>query len=169
MVVARSGIGIYRNYNYEDPGYGTMLDSYEKTWLKSPNNWDFSTYTPDVVFINLGTNDTFDMSTFSSDDFESAFRSLLDKVTTHYPNSKIVLLTGPMMTDESDGKKTYALSTVKSILDKLQADYNTNEHPCYRFDFKTVAGTGADWHPCAAQQAQMGQDLISFLKENVIQ
>lgn len=164
MVVARSGIGIYRNYNYEDPGYGTMLDTYEKTWLKSPNNWDFSSYTPDVVFINLGTNDTFDMSTFSSDDFESAFRSLLDKVTTYYPNSKIVLLTGSMMNDEKN-----ALSTVKSILDKLQADYNTNEHPCYRFDFKTVAGTGADWHPCAAQQAQMGQDLISFLKENVIQ
>ena len=55
MVVARSGIGIYTNYGNQNSAYGMMPDNYFKTWLKADTNWDFTKFTPDVVFINLGT------------------------------------------------------------------------------------------------------------------
>lgn len=160
MVVARSGIGIYRNYGNQTD-IPTMLESYEKQWIGSSDNWDFSKYTADIVFINLGTNDTWEMSSFDETAYETAYRNLLDKVLSHYPNAKLVLLTGCMLQGE-------ALSTIPAILDKIQADYNTEIHPCYRFDFKSVSGTGADWHPCAAQQEKMGKDLVEFLQQEVI-
>lgn len=161
MVVARSGIGVYRNYGNE-AGYGLLPENYEKTWLKSSTNWDFSKYIPDVVFINLGTNDTYDMSTFSSENFKKAYGDFLTTILSHYPNAKIVLLTGSMMTNS-------VLNVIKPILDELQSEYGSDSHPIYRFDFKPTNGIGADYHPCAAQQAQMAEDLIQFLKENVIQ
>jgi archaellum component FlaF (FlaF/FlaG flagellin family) len=160
MVVARSGIGVYRNYGNQ-ADFGIMPDVYEKSWLSSSTTWDFSQYTPDVVFINLGTNDVWNMDTFSEEDFETAFRNFLNTVISHYPNSKYILLTGCMMNGAG-------LTKVKAILNAIQSDYNSESHPFYRFDFKTVAGTGADWHPCAAQQDKMGTDLIKFLKDNGI-
>ena len=59
-VVARSGIGVYRSYG--GPREGTpenvMTTEYEYTNLYDHSEkWDFSRYQPQVVCINLGTND----------------------------------------------------------------------------------------------------------------
>ena len=69
-VVARSGIGAYRNYDgpktgnpdsnmpvqYEYTGYAWKPElRKEPTFLQE--KWDFNRYQPDVVCINLGTND----------------------------------------------------------------------------------------------------------------
>lgn len=171
MVVARSGIGVYRNYGDDESAseYGCLPDNYEKLWLESSKTWDFSKFSPNVVFVNLGTNDTWDCdndqvkeSTFSDEKFDEKYRSLIDKIYSHYTNNpKLVLLTGSMMASN-------ALSHVKPILDKIQSDYSAKGHSVYRFDFAPTMGTGADWHPCAAQQKKMGESLIAFLKENNI-
>lgn len=161
MVVARSGIGIYRNYGEKDSAlyYGCMPDNYEKLWLDSPHQWDFSKFTPDVLFINLGTNDTWEMSSFNAEKYEKNFRKLMNSVTAHYPKTTIVLLTGSMMGSE-------ALAAVKPILDKIQKDYTTTKKQLvYRFDFTPMAGEGADWHPSSAQQEAMSKELIPFVKK----
>ena len=167
MVVARSGIGIYTNYGDQNSLYGMMPDNYFKTWLNASTNWDFTKFTPDVVFINLGTNDTWNFGfavdknkpDFDSAAYASTYRTFLNNIIANYPNSSFVLLTGSMMRDN-------ALKMIKSILNDIQTEYNTTAHPFYRFDFTPTYGTGADWHPCAAQQANMGSDLINFLKTN---
>ena len=163
MVVARSGIGIYRNYGDKDyaTAYGCMPDNYEKLWLDSPHKWDFSKFTPDVLFINLGTNDTWEMSSFNAEAYEKNYRKLMKTVLSHYPKVTIVLLTGSMMGTE-------ALNAVKPILDKIQADFTNKKHPVYRFDMTPSAGLGADWHPCAAQQEEMSKELIQFLTKSSI-
>lgn len=161
MTVARSGIGIYRNYGEKDSAlyYGCMPDNYEKLWLDSPHQWDFSKFTPDVLFINLGTNDTWEMSSFNAEKYERNFRKLMNSVTAHYPKTTIVLLTGSMMGPE-------ALAAVKPILDKIQKDYTTTKKQLvYRFDFTPVVGEGADWHPSSAQQEAMSKELIPFVKK----
>ncbi len=167
MVVARSGIGIYTNYGDQNSAYGMMPDNYFKTWINASTNWDFTKFTPDVVFINLGTNDTWNYGlagnqnkpAFDSAAFASTYRTFLNNIIANYPNSSFVLLTGSMM--QGDG-----LLMVKSILNEIQTEFNTTAHPFYRFDFTPTLGTGADWHPCAAQQANMATDLINFLKTN---
>ena len=160
MTVARSGIGIYRNYGEKDSAlyYGCMPDNYEKLWLDSDKKWDFSKFTPDLLFINLGTNDTWEMSSFNAEKYEKNFRKLMDMVTAHYPTTTVVLLTGSMMGPE-------ALAAVKPILDKLQKDYSTKKRLVYRFDLTPVMGDGADWHPSAAQQEAMSKELIPFVKK----
>ncbi|MBO7124251.1 MAG: hypothetical protein J6V74_00210 [Bacteroidales bacterium] len=160
MTVARSGIGIYRNYGEKDSAlyYGCMPDNYEKLWLDSDKKWDFSKFTPDLLFINLGTNDTWEMSSFNAEKYEKNFRKLMDMVTAHYPTTTVVLLTGSMMGPE-------ALAAVKPILDKLQKDYSTKKRLVYRFDFTPIMGDGADWHPSAAQQEAMSKELIPFVQK----
>lgn len=56
MVSSVSGIGIYRNWNSDGP---VMPQVYEKVDFQeqNPQQWNFSTYTPQVVSIALGTND----------------------------------------------------------------------------------------------------------------
>lgn len=163
MVVARSGIGVYRNYGDSETasGYGCMPDNYEKLWLQNSTDWDFSQYIPDVLFINLGTNDTWEMSSFDAEKYKTNYKAMIDKILVHYPNVSVVLLTGSMM-------NASALAAVKPVLDEIQEEYNSEAHPFYRFDFPATAGTGADWHPCAAQQQVMGEKLIKFLDDNSV-
>ena len=60
LVVARSGIGVYRNYGAPRSGSKDCMPAmYEQVlFTDSTELWDHTLYTPDVVCINLGTNDT---------------------------------------------------------------------------------------------------------------
>ena len=59
-VVARSGIGMYRNYGGPAEGTpdGCLPALYDRTlFYDADEKWDFSSFQPDVVCVNLGTND----------------------------------------------------------------------------------------------------------------
>ena len=65
-IIARSGIGAYRNYGEAktgSPGYN-MPAQYDYTLYNDKSeHWDFSRWQPDIVCINLGTNDLSTVST----------------------------------------------------------------------------------------------------------
>ena len=94
-IAARSGIGVYRNYN--GPRTGTpdnRIDvQYEYTMYAEKSafrreggamneRWDFSRFQPDVVCINLGTND---LSTNNYDTtlLKQGYKKLLRMVRQH--------------------------------------------------------------------------------------
>ena len=172
-VVARSGIGAYRNYGeaktgsprscmpvqYEYIGYAYDLRLREEpTFLRE--KWDFSRYQPDVVCINLGTND---LSTPNYDIklFTEAYRKFLKNVRGHYPNAKIVLLLGSML----NGKE---MELAHKILDELRDEAHKNgDKEVYRFDFTPQTGDlyyGASWHPSIWQHEKMAGELTAFLR-----
>ena len=163
VVVARSGIGVYRSYNGPKTGDKvTMNTEYPYTLLYNDKyKWDFSRYTPDVVCINLGTNDT---STQGADSvlLLNGFKQLYRQVRSHYPKAKIVLLCGCMM----NGKQ---LLSAQQAMD-VTADYahKQGDAEVYRFDFTPHDGSlgyGADWHPSMRQQEKMANELTPFLKK----
>ena len=163
LVVARSGIGVYRNYDGPKNGNDVNMNTeYPYTLLYNHNiEWDFSQYTPDVVCINLGTNDT---STQGADSvlLLNGFKQLYNQVRTHYPTAKIVFLCGCMMNDNQ-------LLSARQALDKT-ADYahSQGDTEVYRFDFTPHDGSlgyGADWHPSKRQQEKMANELTPYLKE----
>ena len=160
-VVARSGIGVYRQYGGPKTGtpQNVMTTEYEYTNLYDRSErWDFSRYQPQVVCINLGTND---LSTNNYDVklFQKAFYRFVSQVRSHNPTAKIVLLTGSMMNGPE-------LEVAKNTLDQLMEDAHKNgDMEVYRFDFTPVMGDGADWHPSAAQQEAMSKELIPFVKK----
>lgn len=156
-VVARSGIGIYRNYDSPKEGdTKTMPLEYDYTLLYDHDyEWDHSQFHPDIICINLGTNDTSE-NNYDITLFEKHYRNFLVHLRELHPDAKIVLLTGAMLQDE-------ALGDVKMTLDRLASEDNL----IYRFDMSPQTGElgyGADWHPSARQAEKMSEELIPFLR-----
>lgn len=160
--IARSGIGIYRNYAGPKEGNeNCMPNEYDYTQLYDHTEaWDFSRYTPDVVCINLGTNDT-STQPYDYKRLENGYRNFLKKVRNYYPKAKIVYLTGTMMSGE-------ALEDVKKALDKVVDEANkAGDKEVYRFDMTPQTGDlgmGADWHPSLWQQEKMAGELTAYLR-----
>ena len=173
-VVARSGIGAYRNYDgpkkgnpescmlvqYEYTGYAWKPElRKEQTFLRE--KWDFSRYQPDVVCINLGTNDlstpNYDLSLL-----KQGYQKLLKQVRQHNPKAKIVLLTGSMLYNQE-------LQIAKQLLDEI-ADkaHKSGDNEVYRFDMNHIDGEaflGNDWHPNVYQDEKMANELTAYLRK----
>lgn len=163
LVVARSGIGVYRNYNGPQTGDAINMNTeYPFTLLYDDSHpWDFFRFTPHVVCINLGTNDT---STIGADPIllRQAFLRLLQQVRSHYPLAHIVLLSGPML----QGK---ALDTVRQALDHTADQaHRQGDQLVHRFDFPPHDGSlgyGASYHPSLQQHTHMANLLTTYLRQ----
>jgi lysophospholipase L1-like esterase len=163
-VVARSGIGVYRSYG--GPKSGTpenvMTTEYEYTNLYDRSEkWDFSRFQPQVVCINLGTND---LSTNNYDVqlLKAAYKQFLRQVRSHNPKAKIVYLCGSML----GGKELeIAKKTLNEVVEEAR---KAGEQEVYRFDFTPSNGSlcyGADYHPSLWQHQLMASELTAFLRQ----
>ncbi len=161
--ISRSGIGVYRNYNGPKTGDAeNILWHYEYTLFdKHAEKWDFTKYQPQLVCINLGTND---LSTSNYDIrlYEKNYRQFLKVVRSKYPVAKIVLLTGPMLGEKENSEQ-------KTVLDKICTDANKKgDKQVYRFDFTFQTGGlgyGASGHPGKLQHQKMASELLPFLRK----
>ena len=163
-VVARSGIGVYRSYG--GPKAGTpenvMTTEYEYTNLYDRSErWDFSRYQPQLVCINLGTND---LSTNNYDVklLKAAYKQFLQQVRSHNPQAKIVYLCGSML----NGKELeIARQTLNDVVDEARKQ---GGQQVYRFDFTPQTGDirfGASWHPSVWQHQKMAGELTAYLRQ----
>jgi len=172
-VVARSGIGAYRNYGeakagspnscmqvqYEYTGYAPDAKLRQRGGFDS-ERWDFSRCQPDVVCINLGTND---LSTNNYDLklLKQGYQRLLQMVRQHNPKAKVVFLCGSML----GGKE---LETAKRLLNEVADEARkAGDKEVYRFDFTPQNGDlgyGNDWHPSVWQHEKMAAELTAFLR-----
>lgn len=157
-VVAKSGIGMYRSYG--GPREGTpgnrIPDLYDRTLFYSPEpQWDHSSFEPDIITINLGTNDT-SLELFEPELFEGMYSEFLDRLRQLHPSAKIVVLNGPML----NGKW---LETITTSLNRVAE----GREGVYRFDFSPCTGElgyGADFHPSRRRAEVMADELTAYLK-----
>lgn len=163
QTVARSGIGVYRCYDGPVTGDSINMNTeYPYTLLYDHSQaWDFTTFIPHLVCINLGTNDT---STKGADPtlLRNGYRNLIAQVRSHYPDAKIVMLCGCMMSGDQLKQAQQALDDVVKELNR-KGDRNI-----YRFDFTPQDGSmgyGADWHPSMQQQSHMADELTPYLRK----
>lgn len=161
--ISRSGIGVYRNYDGPKEGsVENMPWQYEYTLFNDHSErWDFSKYQPQLVCVNLGTND-FSTDNYDARRYEKNYRSFLATVREKYPDAKIVLLTGPMLGDKENNIE-------KAILDRICKDFNKRgDREVYRFDFTFQTGGlgyGASWHPSKRQHQKMAGELLPYLRK----
>ena len=172
-VVARSGIGAYRNYNgpktgnpesnmlaqYEHIGYAWKPElRKEATFLSE--KWDFNRYQPDVVCINLGTNDL-STSNYDVKLLKQNYHKLLKTVRQHNPNAKIVFLTGTMLYNKE-------MELQRQILNEVAAESKkAGDKEIYRFDMAPISGDewyGNDWHPNVYMDEKMAGELTAYLR-----
>lgn len=172
-VVARSGIGAYRNYNgpktgnpesnmlaqYEHIGYALKPElRKESTFLSE--KWDFNRYQPDVVCINLGTNDL-STSNYDVKLLKQNYNKLLKTVRQHNPKAKIVFLTGTMLYNKE-------MELQRQILNEVAAEAKkAGDKEIYRFDMAPISGDewyGNDWHPNVYMDEKMAGELTAYLR-----
>ncbi|MCH4156665.1 MAG: GDSL-type esterase/lipase family protein [Muribaculaceae bacterium] len=163
ITVARSGIGIYRNYNGPLAGSpDNMARWYDYTLMyDSTQVWNHQSYVPDVICVNLGTND-FSMVPYRVSLYVKSYKAFLKHLRALFPSTKIVILTGCML----DGN---ALADQNLALDAMFAQLNSEGFTgLYRFALTTQDGTygyGADFHPSKDQHRHMADELVPYLKK----
>ena len=173
-VVARSGIGAYRNYGeaktgsprscmpvqYEYTGYAWDLKLREETSFLS-EKWDFCRYQPDVVCINLGTNDL-STNNYDLQLLKQGYQKLLKLVRQHNPKAKSVFLTGSMLYNQE-------LKEACQLLDNITAEaQKAGDKEIYRFDMSPISGDafyGNDYHPNIYQDEKMAAELTAYLQK----
>jgi lysophospholipase L1-like esterase len=93
--VAWSGKGVV--YNYDTDVNEPMPELYGRTLPQDPSStYDFATQ-PDVVLINLGTNDFSTEDDPSTELFANGYAALLTQVRAAYPGARIIGTVGPLL------------------------------------------------------------------------
>jgi lysophospholipase L1-like esterase len=124
--------------------------------------WNFKVgTTPDVVVINLGTND------FSRDNpdeiwWKDSYNRLLGLVRKQYPAAHVFLTNGPML---SPGEKLTRLQ--KWNREIVESRHAAGDAKIHALDFPVqdaADGLGADWHPNVKTHEKMATLLASAIK-----
>ncbi len=123
-------------------------------------DWDFSKFTPDVVVINLGTND----ASYTGKDEElireyiDAYKKFLATVRKDNPNAYIICALGLMGQDLSD-----AIDTVVSEYTEESGDTKVS---AFRLTVQdgNKNGYAADWHPTAASHDIAAQEMAAEIR-----
>jgi lysophospholipase L1-like esterase len=156
-MVCWSGRGIFRNRNTKGDDRATVIPTYlERTLPLSKAAFDLTTYVPQVIVINLGTNDLNigkdEKPKLEKGDYLGAYRRFIDKLHKAYPKAQIIAAIGPM-----------ALKPLSDWLPDLEEDYPF----VHAFTFSKYRGDseiGGHWHPSVAGQQRMGNELAATIK-----
>ncbi len=172
-----SGWGIYSGYSS-----GTRVtasqripDYYDKVSPKSgisiatPTTylsnieWDFSEFQPDVVVINLGTNDDsyFSHHRDEAGEFETAYIAFLGQVREKNPDAKIVCALG-LMGNGMYGNIENAVDAYKTETE----DENVTTFKMTAIDPKD--GYAVDYHPNEISHAKAAKELAAYLASEVL-
>ena len=166
--IAWSGKGVLRNYDMDS--IHTLPSIFNRTIALEDKEWSFEKHeAPEIVVINLGTNDYAHQNP-DSVKFQQAYSQLIFQVRYYYPDAKIVCLIGPMMS-EGWPKNHHVLSSFSNTLTSLLQQLRTiGVANLYSFEMKAQGdyGYGCDWHPSVKQHAINGLELAAFLRAEVI-
>lgn len=155
-VVAISGRGVVRNYGEKTKSSKEPLPIYVDRMLMNDGilKWDYKSWVPDVVVINLGTND---FSTEPKPDkkvFTKAYLKLIKKVRAYYPKTGIFICDGP----------TQSEPFFECIADMKKSINDKNIH-WVKMAPLTEKDWGCDYHPNIKAAKRMAAELVNEIKK----
>lgn len=161
-----SGIGIYRTWNKDSP---SMPQVYENTDLQAGSTlkWNFSTYSPEVVSIALGTNDLSNgdgktvRKPFDEQIFTRKFTSFIKVIKQKYPQAQIALLSSPMVKGSNRELLEKCLTNIKSAINTAYPA----DKPVQTFFFQPMDAQGCAGHPSVAQHGVLAEQLRPFFQQ----
>lgn len=170
-MVSISGYGIISGYsdgkkkvaNQQLPKYYDKLGfSYSTFGGKkvSSESWDFTGYTPDVIVVNLGTND--ESYTKNKEDrvkdYTDSYVEFLKAIRSHNPDSQIICTLGIM------GNGLYP--SVEQAVQTYTEETGDTKVCAMPFDVQSPGdGYAADWHPTEATHTKAADKLTAYLSE----
>ena len=165
-----SGIGITSNYvdpatiflpetRWLMPACWPYTDKSGQLRLKTePEVWDASKFPPDIVVINLGTNDISWVRGKEERrlDYVAGLRQLIEAVHRRSPDAKICCCLGIMGQELCD--------SVKEACKLFSRDFPNVVIKTLKFDLqKESDGIGADWHPSPTTHKKAAKKLTAAL------
>jgi len=163
--IAKSGIGLMVSF-----GALIMPEMYDRlNPFDSTSMWNFASYTPDIVVVNLLQNDAgiftrpeyehfkkrFGATAPPGDSVVQAYRRFIRQLRGHYPQAHIICVLGSMNTTaEGAPWPGYVREAVEGLHD-----------PKLYTHFFTYMGRPA--HPRVKDQAVMAESLIRFIDKTI--
>lgn len=155
---AVSGFGVYTQYDGDLNGVLPKIYPYTNYFVDSTIEYDFNEFIPNIIVINLGTNDAkwLDKPMYK-ENFIPAYVTFLFYIRSKYPDAKLLLLGGtlceflyPYIEDVVKCAKAHGMKNIDS----------------YELPFHDVAQDGiASGHPTIATHKKDANRLIEKLKE----
>jgi lysophospholipase L1-like esterase len=155
VTVAWSGKGII--YNYGNDTFEPLPQVYDRIVAGEPDPaWDFS-WQPDVVVINLGTNDFSTDGDPSESDYVSNYVAFLEHLRDVYPDA-LLMPVSPML---GGAELTMVEGYIQSAIDMRMGAGDTNISTA-NINVDPI-GWGCDYHPSVATHQAMGELLADEL------
>ncbi|KAK5581865.1 hypothetical protein RB653_003445 [Dictyostelium firmibasis] len=160
-VIAWEGKGVVKNYGsstpISNPNDPTLPDLYPFILPLSDNSsyWNPSEFIPDVLVINLGSNDYTDLPYPPNDYFQSKFIEFVKLIISNYnPIPKIFFICGVMVDEHPCCTVTEAVSNVfnATYIDMPNIQNSSDDFGCYG-------------HPTIIAHAHMASIAIPIIKQ----
>jgi len=135
----------------------------------SAPKWDFSQYQPQVVVVNVGTNN-FALVDPGEARFVRLYHELIASVRGAYPKAFLVLALGSMLTNiypEGHNNLTQARKYMKVAVQKLKDAGDTNLEFLEFPEQNHADGLGCGFHPSLKTHKLMSDRLTAFVKEHM--
>ena len=136
--------------------YGTYMGKF------SPQNvtWDFTKRQPDLIVINLGTNDSNYVlgKADRKEEYTAEYVEFLKKVREYNPDAAILCTLGIM------GDDMYP--AIEDAVERYQTETGDSNVYSFKFDVQSYSdGYAADWHPTEATHTKAATKLTAEIKE----
>lgn len=163
VTIAWSGKGAVCNYGDDASSCVDPLPSvYDRSLPnRADSSWDFSSWQPDAVVINLGTNDFSTATDPSQSEFETGYKTFVQHIRSKYQSAFILLTNGSMLAGADLDKVRLYLGNVAKSLN----DAGDSKVKAFELDPQNAAdGYGCDWHPSQATHRKMADKVTSVLR-----
>lgn len=132
--------------------------------------WDLKQQTPNVIVINLATND-FGKAIPDEKSWTKAYSAFIGRLRMRAPKARIYCASGPMMSDNWP-PKVKALSTLKTYLQdiiNLRAAEGDRNVVIVNFEVQDEQrdGIGSDWHPNVKTHHHMADLLTKAIQKDL--
>lgn len=173
-MVSISGYGVVSGYTTDGTKVSaqTIPQYYDKLGFSYNNfnntkpesiEWSFDGRQPDIVVLNLGTNDSSYCggSIDKSEEFAQGYIDFLKVIREKNPDASIVCAFGIM------GNSLYQYIEYATIL-YTEETGDTNVYPLALTPQDGSLGYAADWHPTEATHEQAADAVVEFINTNVL-
>ncbi|CAN5459587.1 SGNH/GDSL hydrolase family protein [soil metagenome] len=148
----------------------TIPALYDLTLPMEPGStWDFSKWIPDVVVINLATND-FGPGNPDEEGWVKAYRDFIGHIRKNYPDAFIFCAVSPMMVDQYSKSKDARTTVTRYITRVVDECQKAGDMKVALVDLPAQTGAlgfGAAWHPSARQHENSAEALEKAIHEKL--
>jgi lysophospholipase L1-like esterase len=128
--------------------------------------WDHASYTPDAVFVSLGTND-FNLAIGPLPErevFVSACVRFVKKIRSRYPAAQVFLTEGAIVSDESDPTRPQKTVLREYLAETARRLADTRVHV---LPSRHYPGDAQNSHPTREQHAAMARDFEPVIRRTL--